>query len=169
MASYSEICFDLAEAALKGWNVGHDAAYWYNAGVTASFALWTVFSSYQSDVNGYAGCVKNLADYMAQPLVKYDGTLTRIMEQKWIASWQASCEAWMDWRRTGLPALQVGWNSYRAKLPVRYRYDNTELQNNPANAATAIKKLEVSAYVGPDGSNSSWSKPWLLQGTGQPW
>ena len=169
MASYSEVCFDLAEAALKGWNVGHDAAYWYNAGVTASFALWTVFSSYQADANGYAGCVKSLADYMAQPLVKYDGTLARIIEQKWIASWQASSEAWMDWRRTGLPALQVGWNSYRAKIPVRYKYDNTELQNNPTNSANAIKKLEVSTYVGPDGGNSSWSRPWLLQGTGLPW
>jgi hypothetical protein len=169
MASYTEVCFDLAEAALKGWNVGHDATYYYNAGVTASFALWTVFSSYQTDVNGYAGCVKNLADYMAQPLVKYDGTLTRIIEQKWIASWQASCEAWMDWRRTGQPALQVGWNSYRAKIPVRYRYDNTELQNNPANSAAAVAKLVTSPYIGPDGNNSSWSKPWLLQGTTQPW
>ena len=169
MASYTEVCFDLAEAALKGWNVGHDATYYYNAGITASFALWTVFTSYQSDVNGYAGCVKNLTDYMAQPLVKYDGTLTRIMEQKWIASWQASCEAWMDWRRTGLPAIQVGWNSYRAKIPVRYKYDNTELQNNPANAAAAVARLATSPYIGPDGNNSSWSKPWLLQGTTQPW
>ena len=169
MASYNEICFDLAEAAQKGWNVGHDAAYWYNQGVQASFDLWTVFSNYQSDVNGYAGCVKDLASYMAQPLVAYDGTLARIMEQKWIASWQASCEAYMDWRRTGLPELHVGWLSYRQQIPVRFMYDNTELQNNPDNSAAAISKLEATPYNGPDGNNSSWSKPWLLQGTGKPW
>ncbi|MEO5999736.1 MAG: SusD/RagB family nutrient-binding outer membrane lipoprotein [Chitinophagaceae bacterium] len=169
MASYSEICFDLAEAAQKGWNVGKDAAYWYNQGITASFTLWTVFSAYQTDVNGYAGAVKNLADYLAQPLVKYDGTLARIMEQKWIASWQASCEAFMDWRRTGLPVLEVGWNSYRAKIPLRFKYDNTELQNNPTNSAAAVGKLEATTYNGPDGSNSSWSKTWLVQGTSKPW
>ena len=36
-------------------------------------------------------------------------------------------------------------------------------------SADAIKKLEASTYNGPDGSNSSWSKSWLLQGTGKPW
>lgn len=169
MASYSEICFDLAEAAQKGWSVGHDAAYWYNQGVTASFDTWTVFSKYQSDVNDYAGCVKGLDDYLAQSLVAYDGTLDRIMEQKWIASWQASVESFMDWRRTGLPELHVGWNSYRAQIPLRYAYDNTELQNNPTNSQAAIDKLETTPYVGPDGNNSPWSKFWLLQGTNHPW
>jgi len=169
MASYNEICFDLAEAAQKGWNVGHDAAYWYNKGVEASFDLWTVFSSYQSDVDNYAGAVKNLSDYMAQPLVSYDGTLARIMEQKWIASWQASNEAWMDWRRTGLPELHVGWNSYREQIPVRFAYDNSELQNNPANSAAAVAKLVPTPFNGPDGNNSPWSKIWLIQGSSLPW
>ena len=149
--------------------MGHDAAYWYNKGVEASFDEWTVFSSYQDDVDGYAGCVKDLSTYMAQPLVAYDGTLARIMEQKWIASWQASTEAFMDWRRTGLPELHIGWNSYRAQIPVRFAYENSELQNNPENSAAAISKLEATSYNGPDGSNSPWSKPWLIQGTGKPW
>jgi hypothetical protein len=169
MASYSEICFDLAEAALKGWSVGHDATYWYNKGVEASFDLWTVFSNYQGDVDDYAGCVKSLSAYMAQPSVAYDGTLARIMEQKWIAAWQASCEAYMDWRRTGLPELHVGWNSYREQIPVRFAYENSELQNNPENSAAAIAKLEPTAYNGPDGNNSPWSKIWLIQGTSKPW
>jgi hypothetical protein len=169
MASYSEICFDLAEAAQKGWNVGHDAAYWYNEGIAASFDTWTVFSNYQPDVDGYSGCVKSLDEYVAQPLVAYDGTLARIMEQKWIAAWQSSGEAWMDWRRTGFPELHVGWNSYRAQIPVRFAYDNTELQNNPDNSAAAISKLESTGYVGPDGNNSAWSKFWLIQGTNFPW
>ncbi len=169
VASYAEICFDLAEAAQKGWNVGHDAEYWYNKGVEASFDRWTVFSDYQSDVDGYAGCVKSLSAYMAQPLVAYDGTLQRIMEQKWIASWQGSCEAYMDWRRTGLPELHVGWASYREQIPVRFAYENKELQNNPDNSAAAIEKLEASSYNGPDGKNSPWSKTWLIQGTSKPW
>ena len=167
MASYNEICFDFAEAAQKGWNVGGSAEEWYNKGIKASFDLW--LSNYQNDVNNYSGCVKNYADYIAQPLVKYDGTLQRIMEQKWIASWQASVESWMDWRRTGFPHLEVGWASFREQLPVRFAYFNTELQNNPENSAAAIEKLQETDYSTVDGKNSSWSKFWLSQGTNKPW
>ncbi|MEO6963888.1 MAG: SusD/RagB family nutrient-binding outer membrane lipoprotein, partial [Puia sp.] len=169
MVSYSEVCFDMAEAAQRGWNVGGSAQDWYNKGIQASFDLWEVFSTYQGDVNNYAGCVKDYNSYIAQPLVAYDGSLQRIIEQKWIASWQASCESYMDWRRTGFPALQVGWGSLRAQIPVRFSYDNAELQNNPTNSAAAIAKLVPTAYNGPDGNNSPWSKFWLLQGTNLPW
>jgi hypothetical protein len=169
LASYSEICFDLAEAVLKGWNVGGDAATWYNNGIKASFVTWQVFSSYQSDVDNYYGCVKNYDSYVAQPSVAYDGTLQRIMEQKWIASWQACNEAYMDWRRTGFPALTIGWASYRGQIPLRFGYNNSELSNNSTNAQLAIDKLAPSSYNGPDGNNSSWSKFWLLQGTNKPW
>jgi len=169
LASYSEICFDLAEAALKGWNVGADAATWYNNGIKASFDTWQVFSSYQDDVDNYYGCVKDYDSYVAQPLVAFNGTLQRIMEQKWIASWQACNEAYMDWRRTGFPALTIGWASYRGQIPLRFGYNNSELSNNSTNAQIAIDKLTPSTYNGPDGNNSSWSKFWLLQGTNEPW
>lgn len=169
LASYSEICFDLAEAALKGWNVGGSAATWYNNGVKASLDTWQVFSTYQSDVNAYYGCVKDYNTYIAQPAVAFDGTLQRIMEQKWIAAWQACNEAYMDWRRTGLPALTIGWASYRGQIPLRFGYNNSELSNNSVNAQVAIDKLVPSSYNNTDGNNSSWSKFWLLQGTSEPW
>lgn len=169
LASYSEICFDLAEAAQKGWNVVKSADYWYYKGIQASFDTWQVFSSYQSDVDGYYGCVKNYNDYIAQPSVAYDGTLQRIIEQKWIAAWQACNEAWMDWRRTGFPTLNVGWAAFRAQLPVRFAYFNKELQNNAANANAAIALLQTTNFVATDGNNSCWSKTWLLQGTNKPW
>lgn len=169
LASYNEVCFDLAEAAQKGWSVGGSAATWYKKGIEASFNLWEVFDSYQHDVDGYDGCVKDLDHYLAQSNVAYDGSLKRIIEQKWIASWQASVEAYMDWRRTGYPTLNIGYASKRGAIPVRYAYNNTELQSNTANTTAAINKLEESSYVGSDGKNSPWSKFWLLQGTGKPW
>jgi hypothetical protein len=169
MASYAEICFDLAEAAYYGWNVGGSASSWYYAGIQASFDTWQVFSTYQSDVNGYYGCVKDYNDYIAQPAVAYNGTLAQIMQQKWIAAWQACNEAFMDWRRTGLPALTIGWASLRQEIPVRFTYANSELEENATNAQAAISRLETTPYIGTDGANSSWSKPWLLQGTSQPW
>lgn len=167
MASYSEVCFDLAEAALKGWNVGGTAEDWYNKGIKASFDTW--LSDYQDDIDAYSGAVKSYEQYIAQPTVAFDGSLERIMEQKWIASWQASTEAWLDWRRTGFPHLEVGWASYRAQIPVRFAYFNTELQNNPTNSDAAIQKLQETNYSTVDGKNSSWSKFWLLQGTNEPW
>ena len=169
MASYAEICFDLAEAAQKGWSVGKTAQDWYYAGIKASFDAWTVFSAYQSDVNNYYGCVKNYNDYIAQPKVAYNGTLEQIIQQKWVAGWQACNEVYMDWRRTGFPTLSIGWASYRGAIPLRFAYFNTELQNNPANAAAAIALLKPTAYNGTDGNNSAWSKFWLLQGTTEPW
>ena len=169
MGTYSEICFDLAEAALNGWSVGGTAASWYNAGVKASFDEWQVFSSYQSDVNGYYGCVKDFNTYLAQPTVAFNNTLQRIIEQKWIASWQACNEAYMDWRRTGYPAISAGWGAYRAEIPLRFAYSSAELQDNPASAQVAIDKLATTPYIATDGNNSSWSKFWLLQGTGKPW
>jgi hypothetical protein len=169
LASYSEICFDLAEAALKGWNVNNPASTWYYNGIQASFNTWQVFSSYQSDVNGFYGCVKDINSYMAQPAVAFNGTLQQIIQQKWIAAWQACNEAYMDWRRTGYPALTIGLGSYRGQIPLRFSYSNSELQNNSTNAQVAIDKLAPSAYIGPDGNNSSWSKFWLLQGTSEPW
>ena len=169
LVSFSEICFDLAEAALKGWNVGGSASDWYYKGIRASFDLWQVFSKYQADINGYGGCVKDYESYIAQPSVLFDGSLQRIIDQKWIASWQASCESYMDWRRTGFPMIQVGWGSERAAIPVRFAYINKELQNNSTNANAAINKLELTPYSDPDGKNSSWSKSWLIQGTGKPW
>lgn len=169
MASYTEVCFDLAEAAQKGWNTGQSADYWYYKGIQSSFDLWEVFANYQGDVNSYFNCVKNYNDYIAQPKVAYDGTLARIIEQKWIASWQASNESFLDWRRTGFPDIHIGWASVRGQIPVRFAYFNTELQNNPTNANAAISKLQATPYSGADGQNSSWSKFWLLQGTTAPW
>ena len=75
----------------------------------------------------------------------------------------------MDWRRTGLPTLNVGYAAKRAAIPLRFAYNNTELQSNVASTTAAINKLEESSYIGSDGKNSPWSKFWLLQGTGKPW
>ena len=116
LASYAEVCFDLAEAAQRGWNVRGTDADWYNNGIQASFDNWQVFSTYQSDVNAYYGCVKDYNSYVAQPSVAYDGTIDRIMEQKWIAGWQTCNEAYMDWRRTGFPGIEYWLCSFQRVL-----------------------------------------------------
>jgi hypothetical protein len=75
----------------------------------------------------------------------------------------------MDYRRTGLPALQTGPASPEPVLPVRFIYSDDETLRNEANADEAIGRLEETDYSNLRGANSQWSKPWIIQGTGKPW
>lgn len=151
--SAAEVHFILAEAALKGWNVG-SAQMHYEEGVKASFETWGVEGEYDTYIAGNAA---------------YNGTLEQVMEQKWIASWTAAAESWFDYRRTGLPDLKTGPYAFRSVLPVRFPYGDSEIRLNTAKINVALERLEVTGYTQSDGLNSSWSKPWLLQGTGEPW
>lgn len=155
LMSCAEVDFILAEAALKGWSAGGDAKSFYEAGIKASMNTWGVSGDYSSYVGG------------AQ--VAYDGTLKQIITQKWIASWTNATEAWFDYRRTGYPELEAGPKAKRKKLPVRYIYSSEEANLNAANYENALKNLETTNFSGPEGANSAWSKPWIIQGTGKPW
>jgi len=154
LLSAAEVHFILAEAALKGWSVGNGQEH-YNQGVEQSLRAWTVGNAY--------------ADYIDNAGVVYEGTIEQVMEQKWIASWTAATEAWFDYRRTGYPDLKAGPAALRRVLPVRFYYMQDELNINRQNAEQALERLEVTPYSQADNKNSAWSKPWLLQGTGQPW
>lgn len=154
LLSAAQVHFILAEAALKGWAVG-DGQMHYEAGVQSSLETWGVGDEFSS--------------YISEPGVAYDGTIEQIIEQKWIASWTAAAEAWFDYRRTGLPTLQAGPAANRGVLPVRFYYGQSELMLNSDNAGSAVNALQVTNYSQADGSNSAWSKPWIIQGTGKPW
>ena len=153
LLSAAEVNFILAEAALNGWVTGNAEDYYAN-GINQSFIAWGVSDQFADYLNG-------------APM----NGLESIIEQKWIASWSAAAEAWFDYRRTGLPALQTGESAKRAALPLRfyYHYDN-EIAKNTVNAEAAISKLEATAFKGNDiSNNSAWSKFWLLQGTNKPY
>lgn len=156
LLSAVEVNLILAEAALKGWNTG-DAQARYEAGVKASFDTWGLAGQYEAYIAG----------------APYQGTIQQIIEQKWVSSWTAAAEAWFDWRRTGFPDLQTGSQAMGPVLPVRFYYMASERELNKANTEQATANLESTEYtsygaVGGAG-NSAWSKPWVLQGTGNPW
>lgn len=153
--SASEVLFILAEAALKGWSVGGSAEAYYNGAIQASFATWGI---------------ANFAEgYLAQDIVRFDGTVKQLIEQKWIASWTAAAESWFDYRRTGYPELQAGSFAIRSVLPVRFYYMIDERNLNSANTEAAMARLQQTNHSEVDGQNSAWSKPWLIQGTEKPW
>jgi len=159
LMSAAEVHFIIAEAkAVKGWT-GADAEQQYYAGIKASFDAWGISSAY--------------ADYITHSGVVFDHTQQQIIEQKWIANWSGSTEAWFDFRRTGFPVLHgVQGLTIAPELPVRFYYPKDEQNLNSTHEKAAAEKLQVTPYsaFGADGSNNSpWSKMWLLQGTGKPW
>lgn len=152
--SAAEVGFILAEAALMGYSVG-SAEEHYNAAIQHSLQTWGKGDEYST--------------FIAEPGVAFDGTIEQVITQKWVASWTAATEAWMDYRRTGLPDLQAGPASAQPVVAVRFPYGNDELNNNTSNANAAASRLEITPYSGAVGANSQWSKPWIIQGTGEPW
>ena len=152
--SAAEISFILAEAALKGWGVGNAADH-YNNGIKNSLTSWGLAGHYEA--------------FIARPEVAFDNTLGRVMTQKWVASWTAATEAFLDYRRTGLPELQVGPVSPQPAIALRFIYGSDEYNNNGNNLNAALERLELTPLSGNLGADSPWSKPWVIQGTGKPW
>lgn len=166
LMTYAEVQFLLAEAALTGgFTVSSSADQYYKNGIQASMDRWGVTGKAAGfDFNTYYG----------NPDIDYAGAtdkLARIMEQKWIAGW-LSIEPWFDWRRTGYPDLQTGpVAQFGPKLPIRFIYPSPNLDKNYlVNYQAAVDRLEATIYV-PVGqaADHSYSKMWLLQGTGKPW
>ncbi len=146
---YAEVCFILAEAAQRGYSAGGTQQTWYQNGIQASLTYWGVGGSYSS--------------YITKAGVAYNGTLSQLIEQKYIAGYLNAQETWFDWRRTGLPVITIGNAGYRNSLPLRFKYDMTELNVNGDNAAVAVAKLVPTPNTAQLGNDDSWSKMWLLQ------
>ena len=96
--------------------------------------------------------------YLADPLVKFDGTQKRILEQKWIALIVKGPEAWFDYRRTndaiGLNNKLVKDNLRQDYIPYRFIYPDNERSYNREKYEAAI------AVFGDDNINT---KMWLVK------
>ena len=80
------------------------------------------------------GLAASATTYLANPLVAYNNTLQRIMEQKWITMYQGAYESFVDWRRTGFPALTPSINNRTTNaIPVRLSYPQIEINVNTAS------------------------------------
>ena len=151
--SYAELSFLKAEAALRGWGSG--AEEHYLEGIKASLEAWGLVDSYDRYIN--------------HPKVKFDGTLVQIMEQKWIANMFNGDEAYMDWRRTGLPNLNPGPFAREEVMPLRFTYPDDEINNNSVNNAVGAASLESTPYSTTDPNDSPYARPWIVQGVSNPW
>jgi hypothetical protein len=127
--TYSEVLFLQAEAAERGWIAGTPATMYTDA-ITANMNLY--------DAEGVGPSDAEITAYLAQPMVAYTG-MNDLYLQKWIALWMNGSEAYAEWRRTGVPSLEMGPDLYIDHIPVRFSYPDSEQSLNKSNldAATA--------------------------------
>ncbi|HEX8425926.1 SusD/RagB family nutrient-binding outer membrane lipoprotein [Hymenobacter sp.] len=137
--TYAEVEFIKAEAALKGYTTA-DARIHYERGVKAAIEQWGLTMP---------------ANYFQNAATAYNGTLARIMLQKYYALYFNDYQQWFEYRRTGLPVLPRGQDLQNGGgMPVRFRYPLVVQTNNPENYRV------VAEAMGGDNVNTKvwWEK-----------
>ena len=133
LMTYAEVEFIKAELAQRGYTDGAEAHY--AAGVEAAMAQLGVTPP---------------ADYFENPAASYDGTLARIMLQKYYALYFTDYQQWLEYRRTGLPELPTTPAMLNdGRMPARFFYPQDVRINNADNYQDALQLLG-----GPDDINT---------------
>ena len=162
ITTYSQMCFTMSEAALRGWIPGGDAEVisWYIKGIDASMDAWAALST-NPIVTISAG---DKLTYEAQPAIaitpveSFDQKLEKIQTQKWLNFYMSNgYEAWSEWRRTGYPVLTPAPDAVNAdgEIPRRQAYPQTENDLNKSNYDQVI------STQGPDELSTRvwWDRP----------
>jgi len=140
-----ETYYNLAEAAMLGYNVGITAKVAYEKAVNLSMQENNVSDA---DVKTYlAGAGQ------------WNNTKERIWWDMWVALFKENYEAWSLYRRTGIPSTNYpSINSIYGKdhndQPWRVPYPNSEYVNNTANVEAAATKVKDYAW----GEQMWWDK-----------
>lgn len=149
LLTYSEVQFNLAEAAEKGYIPGGTGAAetHYLNGVKDQFEYYAsrIGNMYENSFLALSAAdVIPSAGYYTQPEVAYAGTeaekLVKIARQKWLSLYFVGYEAWSEWRRTGFPEIVVGTQGpgYIAR---RVMYPADEMRINEDNYNQAVQWL----------------------------
>jgi hypothetical protein len=148
--TYAETELLLAEAKVRGWNVGAtSASEHYNNGVTAAAASLAQFNGVASSDAAIKTAVAAIPAYLtANPLNVSSTTasLKQINEQIWVTTSITFnfIETWSNWRRSGFPVLTpvVFANNFsNGTIPRRIPYKVEEASTNPVNYAAAVARL----------------------------
>jgi len=153
LMSAAEVHFLMAEAAQRNW--GSDTQGHYERGIQASLDAWGMGDEY--------------TDYIDNVGVAFDGSLAQIMEQKWIANMFNGDQAYLDWRRTGLPAFVAGPFAREDVMPLRFIYPSDEININGDNYNIGASTLVETSYSTTDPNDSPYARPWIVQELSSPW
>ena len=123
LVKFAEVDFLRAEGALRGWNMGGSAQFFYERGIRNAYLEepWYVYE-YNDLVDAYMQREQPVAYVQSDPMgdgadwqsvtkigVKWNDAdsketkLEKIITQKYIALFPLSTEAWTELRRTGYP------------------------------------------------------------------
>lgn len=125
--SYSEVLFNLAEAAQRGF-IADDAATLYKQAITASLRQFKVSEG-------------DITTYLAQPSIAYNASNYKksIGDQKWLALFSQGQEAFAEFRRLDYPALKPAYAGVLSgQFPVRLTYPTGEQALNLNNYKAAV-------------------------------
>jgi hypothetical protein len=123
--TYSEISFLLSEIYAKGVGVSKDMAKaqtYFVEGVKASCSYWEVSE---------ANLTQFLANLPNISTMSEGDALKTINDQSWIALMFRPFEAWLNQRRTEIPALSIPKAAPYTKLIYRWQYPPRETSVNP--------------------------------------
>jgi len=124
-----ETLFFLAEAAEKGY-INGDAKSLYDEGVKQAFEFWGT---------------EMPIDYLMDGPAAYGQSdpMEQIITQKWLANIINGYEGWIEYRRTGFPALKTISASLNNNLiPVRMPYPQSEAALNGLNFEAAAQRSD---------------------------
>ena len=137
--SYAEVSLILAEATIKGWDVGGASAEdLFNDGVKGAIESWVI---YDASLNTDATVIDTYITSLGFAAASEEDQLKMIGEQYWAATYLNHIETYSNWRRTGFPALNpVNYpgNVTGGVIPRRLRYPEGEIGGNPDNYSAAI-------------------------------
>lgn len=157
--TYAEVCFILAEAALKGWGVG-SAQTWYEEGITASMEQWSALAQ-TSPMASYAADAAEITQaeidaYLEEDLVKWDASTAEelILTQRWLSLMPNGVQAFALVRRTGYPAViesyELPCTAYSGLgVPLRFPYPPAEESRNGENLEEAKTGIHDAMYGKP--------------------
>ena len=124
--TYAEVEFIKAELA-QLTNLTSTAKTHYENGVKAAIEQW----------NGVLP-----VNYFTNKAAAYNGTLERILLQKYYALYFNDYQQWYEYRRTGFPILPKAEGMLNNKImPVRFRYPTTTVTNNNENYQKAVVSM----------------------------
>lgn len=177
----SEVMFARAEGALRGWDMGGEAAQLYEQAIRLNMQSWGIDDSQideylaqdelpaveyrdyynrNNDIMGRVSCGVKWNDSDSKEL-----KLEKIMTQRWIAVFPLSAEAWAGFRRTGYPRLfPVKYNQLEGvdtELQIR-RMNFTESDNNSTEMAQILELMGGSQTCGDhvfwDINSKTWGR-----------
>jgi len=128
--SYPEVQFILAEAAMQGSISTPTAQESYEKGIAGNLDYWGISMP---------------SDFLSRGDVAWDGSMDRLIEQKWIAMFMNNTiEMWGTHKRTGLPNLVPGplaTTVTNGVIPTRVFYPSLEQSVNSTNYSAASSNI----------------------------